>query len=203
MQTQQRFALKSMLIDNEMDLKEKEEQYNLIYRLTYENPELKIVNIYGLEVRKVDKFNTFLNVLMEKGEYDWETEISRRIKTKNYYTEDELFYILSNLVATFAILQQKGVSHRDVKPQNILCFGNNEYKICDFGEAKYKDRMKFGNNFNNLDSSNQTIRGTEMYLNPILFRAVKFMPDSLTKYNSFKSDVFSLGLCFLYAGSLI
>jgi serine/threonine protein kinase len=202
MQTQQRFALKSMLIDNEMDLKEKEEQYNLIYRLTYENPELKIVNIYGLEVRKVDKFNTFLNVLMEKGEYDWETEISRRIKTKNYYTEDELFYILSNLVATFAILQQKGVSHRDVKPQNILCFGNNEYKICDFGEAKYKDRMKFGNNFNNLDSSNQTIRGTEMYMSPILFRAVKSRPDSLTKYNSFKSDVFSLGLCFLYAGSL-
>ena len=136
MQTQQRFALKSVLIDNEMDLKEKEEQYNLIFRLTYENPGLKIVNIYGLEIRKVDKFNTFLNVLMEKGEYDWETEISRRIKTKNYYTEDELFYILSNLVATFAILQQKGVSHRDVKPQNILCFGNNEYKICDFGEAK-------------------------------------------------------------------
>jgi len=202
MQTQQRFALKSVLIDNEADLKEKEEQYNLIYRLAYENPGLKIVNIYGLEVRKVDKFNTFLNVLMEKGEYDWETEISRRIKTKNHYTEDELFYILSNLVATFAILQQKGISHRDVKPQNILCFGNNEYKICDFGEAKYKDRMKFGNNFNNLDSSNQTIRGTEMYMSPILFQAVKFRPDSLTKYNSFKSDVFSLGLCFLYAGSL-
>jgi len=202
MQTQQRFALKSVLIDNEIDLKEKEEQYNLIYRLAYENPGLSIVNIYGLEIKKVDKFNTFLNVLMEKGEYDWETEISRRIKTKNYYTEDELFYILSNLVATLAILQQKGVSHRDIKPQNILCFGNNQYKICDFGEAKYKDRMKFGNNFNNLDSSNQTIRGTEMYMSPILFRAVKSRPDSLTKYNSFKSDVFSLGLCFLYAGSL-
>ena len=201
-QTQQRFALKSVLIDNETDLKEKEEQYNLIYRLAYENPQLRIVNIFGLEIRKVDKYNTFLNVLMEKAEYDWETEISRRKKTKNYYTEDELFYILSNLVATFAILQQKGVSHRDVKPQNILYFGNNQYKICDFGEAKYKERTKFGNNFNNLDSSNQTIRGTEMYMSPILFRAVKFRPDSLTKYNSFKSDVFSLGLCFLYAGSL-
>ena len=41
-----------------------------------------------------------------------------------------------------------------------------------------------------------------MYMSPILFRAVKFKPDSLTKYNSFKSDVFSLGLCFLYASSL-
>ena len=105
-----------------------------------------------------------------------------------------------NLVRTFAYLQQKGISHRDVKPQNILCFENNEYKICDFGEAKYQNDKKSKKFGNNLD--NQTIRGTEMYMSPILFRAVKFKPDSLTKYNSFKSDVFSLGLCFLHASSL-
>ena len=201
-QTHQRFALKSMLIDNEEDLKQREEQYNLIYKITYENPELKIINIYGLELRKVDRYNMFLNVLMEKGDCDWETEILNRKKSKNYYTEQELYFILTNLVGTFAFLQQKGLSHRDVKPQNILCFGKNEYKICDFGEAKCqndKKAKKFGNNF---DISNQTIRGTEMYMSPILFRAVKFKPDSLTKYNSFKSDVFSLGLCFLHASSL-
>ena len=202
LQTNQRFALKSMLIDNELELREREEQYNLIYKITYENPELKIINIYGLEIRKVDRYNMFLNVLMEKGEFDWETEILNRKKIKNYYTEQELFYILTNLVSTFAYLQQKGISHRDVKPQNILCFGKNDYKVCDFGEAKYqndKNVKKFGNN---IDVSNQTIRGTEMYMSPILFKAVKFKPDSLTKYNSFKSDVFSLGLCFLHASSL-
>ena len=201
-QTHQRFALKTMLIDNELDLKEKEDKYNLIYKLTYENPELKIINIYGLEIRKIDNYNMFLNVLMEKGEYDWDTEISNRNKTKNFYTEQELLYILTNLVATFAYMQQKGISHRDVKPQNILCFGRNEYKICDFGEAKYHYDKKQMDYENNLDASNQTIRGTEMYMSPILFRAVKYRPDSLTKYNSFKSDVFSLGLCFLYASSL-
>ena len=41
-----------------------------------------------------------------------------------------------------------------------------------------------------------------MYMSPILFRTVKYKPDSLTKYNSYKSDVFSLGLCFLYASAL-
>ena len=201
-QTHQRFALKSMLIDNEADLKQREEQYNLIYKMTYENPELKIINIYGLELRKVDRYNMFLNVLMEKGDCDWETEILNRKKSKNYYSEQELYFILTNLVGTFAFLQQKGLSHRDVKPQNILCFGKNEYKICDFGEAKCQNDKKVKKVGNNFDISNQTIRGTEMYMSPILFRAVKFKPGSLTKYNSFKSDVFSLGLCFLHASSL-
>ena len=198
----QRFALKSILIDNEIELKKKEEEYNLIYTITYEHPELKIVNIYGLELRKIDKYNMFLNILMEKGDYDWETEILKRKKTKNYYTEQELLYILANLVGTFAYLQQKGISHRDVKPQNILYFGNNEYKICDFGEAKYQGDKKIKKFENNLEQSNQTIRGTEMYMSPILFKAVKFTPDNLIKYNSFKSDVFSLGLCFLHASIL-
>ena len=41
-----------------------------------------------------------------------------------------------------------------------------------------------------------------MYMSPILFKAVQCKPDGLTKYNSFKSDVFSLGLCFLHASCL-
>ena len=63
-------------------------------------------------------------------------------------------------------------------------------------------KVKKKENNNNLDITNQTIRGTEMYMIPILFRAVRYTPDSLTKYNSYKSDVFSLGLCFLYASTL-
>ena len=203
LQTNQKFALKSILIDNEIELKRIEEEYNLIYKITCENPDLKIINIYGIEIRKINNYNFFLNVLMEKGEHDWENEIINRKKSNIYYTEQELLNILFNLVGTFAYLQQKGISHRDVKPQNILCFGDNEYKICDFGEAKYQNQNnKKTKQYGNLDISNQTIRGTEMYMSPILFRAVKFKPDSLTKYNSFKSDVFSLGLCFLYASSL-
>ena len=206
MQTGQKFALKTMLIDNEFQLKTREDEYNLVYRLTYENPELKILNIYGLEVRRIDKFNIFFNVLMEAAISDWEVEIISRKKRNKYYTEEELLYILSNLISTLSFLQKKKISHRDLKPQNILYFGNNEYKICDFGEAKYNGykNEKNNNKETNLDfdDSNQTIRGTELYMSPILFKAVKYKPNSLTKYNSFKSDVFSLGLCILHASSL-
>ena len=206
MQTNQNYALKTILVDNEFQLKGKEEEYNLVYALTYENPELKIINIYGLEVRRMDKFNIFFNVLMEAAICDWEMEIMSRKKINNYYTEEELLYILTNLVGTLAYLQQKNITHRDLKPQNILYFGNNEYKICDFGEAKLnrdkKDKLGGKESNLNFDDSKQTIRGTELYMSPILFKAVKFKPNSLTTYNSFKSDVFSLGLCFLHASSL-
>jgi len=202
MQTKQNYAIKSILIDNELDIKMLEEEYNLIYELIYENPELKIVNIYGLEVRRINKFSYFFNVLMEAALSDWEVEIISRKKKNRYYTEEELFYILANLIGTLSYLQEKNISHRDLKPQNILYFGNNEYKICDFGEAKYADDKKNQSSNINFDDSKQTIRGTQLYMSPILFKAVKYKPDSLTKYNSFKSDVFSLGLCFLHASSL-
>ena len=202
MQAKQNYAIKSILIDNELDIKILEEEYNLIYELIYENPELKIVNIYGLEVRRINKFSYFFNVLMEAALSDWEVEIISRKKKNIYYTEEELFYILANLIGTLSYLQEKNISHRDLKPQNILYFGNNEYKICDFGEAKYADDKKNQNSNIIFDDSKQTIRGTQLYMSPILFKAVKYKPDSLTKYNSFKSDVFSLGLCFLHASSL-
>ena len=206
MQTNQNFAIKSILIDNELQIKSEEEEYYLIYKLNYEKPELNIVNIYGLEIRRIDKFNIFFNVLMEAAICDWEMEIISRKNNNKYYTEEELLYILSSLIGTLSYLQQRNISHRDLKPQNILYFGNNEYKICDFGEAKYSSDKK-GKNIKKetnltFDYSKQTIRGTELYMSPILFNAVKYKPNSLTTYNSFKSDVFSLGLCFLHASSL-
>ena len=49
--------------------------------------------------------------------------------------------ILFSLVKSLSILQQKNISHRDIKPQNILIFkdkktGEKKYKLADFGEAK-------------------------------------------------------------------
>ena len=84
-------------------------------------------------------------VLMDLANTDWEKEILTRQKTRNYYSETELFAHLKSLISTFAELQRKNISHRDIKPQNILVFHEeNKYKIADFGEAK----VLFGNNGN-------------------------------------------------------
>ena len=141
---------------------------------------------------------------MEAANCDWEQELLNRQKAKAFYTEIELITILKSLVNTLSILQKKGISHRDVKPQNILCFGSEGYKLTDFGEAKTKNRQIGLKNMYGFeqDTSKQTVRGTELYMSPILFRALQTQNVETAQYNAYKSDVFSLGMCFLLASSL-
>ena len=63
----------------------------------------------------------------------------------------------------------------------------------DFGEAKI-NRLRRNN-------ARSTIRGTEMYMSPVLYKALKENKDDI-KHDIYKSDVFSLGYCFVYAAVL-
>ena len=129
---------------------------------------------------------------MELARTDWEDEIKYRSKHNLYYTENEIFNIISQLVQCFALLQKHNVSHRDVKPQNILIL-NDLYKVCDFGEA----RIISGKN----GYIHQPIRGSELYMSPILFEALNNHERNVL-HNSYKSDVFSLGMCIFLAATL-
>ena len=104
---------------------------------------------------------------MELSSTDWEKEILSRQKKNLFYTEEELFKIMNDLIDTLAKLQKENISHRDIKPQNILVFMNNNndktnYKLADFGEAK---ELLSGNK----STEKQTLRGTELYMSPLLF----------------------------------
>jgi hypothetical protein len=203
--TKKRYALKKMSATKMEDLEEKKKEFEIILKLKKEDEKLNIVKIFGIQIKKLDKFNIVLYILMEAAKSDWETELKNRHYAKNYYTEEELNHILISLVSTFSSLQKKHICHRDVKPQNILFFDNNTYKITDFGEAKADKNKTIEKNCNfnfSQDTSVQTVRGTELYMSPILFNALRNSPGDDLQYNAFKSDVFSLGLCFLLAGSL-
>jgi serine/threonine protein kinase len=198
------FALKKIIISDMLELRDNQEEYKLTWKLTHANPELKIVKKYAIEIKQLDKYNLVMYILMEAANCDWEQELLNRQKVKAYYTENEIMEILKSLVNTFAILQKKGISHRDVKPQNILCFGNEGYKLSDFGEAKAKNKQMGLKNLYNFEQNTmkQTLRGTELYMSPILFRALQTKVVETAEYNAYKSDVFSLGMCFLLASSL-
>ena len=185
------YAMKKMILRNKAAIKKNQDQTDLVFDLVKQKNMEGVIKVYGSQCIKINNSEFHFYVLMELAETDWDKEIKTRKQQKKYYTEGELYDILRQLTKTFAFLQKNNITHRDIKPQNILVV-NKVYKICDFGEAKVTD----GN-----DVIHQSIKGTELYMSPILFRALNKRQKHII-HNTYKSDVFSLGMCLFLAATL-
>ena len=181
------FSMKKIILSDELEIEDLIKEYNLTNKLIHPN----IIKILGLYKNQLDKTTYVIYILMEVGRTDWEKEIKHNCLLKKYYPEEDLIIILKQLSSALAFLQRKRVSHRDIKPQNILAFKNKIYKLADFGEAK---QILFCNDRN-------TLKGTELYMSPLLYNGLRTNQIDI-KHNLFKSDVYSLGLCILYAATL-
>ena len=189
------FAMKKLICNSIKEMEILRKEYEILHHC--EGLNINLVQIYGIETKKLDKITFVMYVLMELAKTDWEKEILQRKRINNYYSEIELISILKDLTRTLSHLQQNNISHRDIKPQNILLCDHGILKISDFGEAK--ENM----DSNCSDTVKQTIRGTELYMSPVLFRSLKKKNKSkYIKHNTYKSDVFSLGYCILLATTL-
>ena len=140
----------------------------------------------------LDQTTFSLQVLMEKAERDWDKDIKKRLQERKYYTEEELISITRQLTSALLFMKDKlNITHRDIKPQNVLIFNGGKYKLADFGEAK---EIKVSKNLN-------TLRGTELYMSPALYNGLKVNQDDVA-HDPFKSDLFSLGFCLVYAATM-
>ena len=183
-----KFALKKIFAPDISTLQKFVKEFELVHQ----NPHNHILDLIGACIQCVDITNYILYVLMDLAEKDWDKEINYRAKIKRYYTENELVNILKQLNSALYFLQKdKKIAHRDIKPENILIFKNDVYKIGDFGEAKE----------NKIPKQFSTLRGTELYMSPLLYNGFHDNKENV-KHNPFKSDMFSLGYCFIYAASL-
>ena len=183
-ETLEQFALKKIVCRDYNELIKHKNELELIFSVKHEN----ILSLYGLQYKYLDETTSAIYVLMELAQNDWNKEIKRRMIAKKYYKEYEIVEILKQIIKGFLFLQDKDISHRDIKPQNILLFPNNVYKIADFGEAK---------NIKNI-AQQSTLRGSELYMSPVLYKGYKFNQKNVM-HNPYKSDVFSLGYCLVYA----
>ena len=183
------YALKSVLCNDIDQILKHKKEFELLYSLNHPN----LIKIYNVLFKYLDMTTYLLLILMEKAETDWNAEIEKRTKLKKNYNEKELIKIMKQLVNVLLYFQKNSIAHRDIKPENILIYSNNIFKISDLGEAKIID--------NNMQLS--TLKGSQYFMSPNLFFAFKYNGNSQkVKHNVFKSDVFSLGYCFLYAMSL-
>lgn len=136
-------------------------------------------------------------MIMEKADKDLEDEIRLRIEPGLKWQEEELINYLNCLIDALALMQKNDMAHRDIKPANILLFGS-VMKLADFGLSIQEP---------DLNMSNLGVVGTFMYLSPKLMKAYKDIESGkndsgCTDHNPYKSDVYSLGLTFLYMCSL-
>jgi len=185
------FAMKKLIAHDLKEVESFHKEFEFVSTCKHKN----IMKIYGAQISVLD-FSTFaLYVLMEIAAWDWDSDIKKHLQNRNYYKEEELIIILKQLVSALYFMQaKKKVAHRDIKPQNVLVFNDNgvkHFKVADFGEAK---EVKISKQLN-------TLRGTELYMSPALYDALKENVEDV-KHDAFKSDVFSLGFCFIYASSL-
>ena len=181
------FSMKKIILSEELDVHSVINEYRMCQKLKHSN----VVKILGIYNNKLDLTTYVVYVLMEVGLTDWEKEIRSYNDKSLEYTEQELIQIIKQLSSVLSFLQRNNISHRDIKPQNILVFKNGIYKVADFGEAKQIDNIA-----KNL--INFSLRGTELYMSPLLFNGLRTGQIDI-KHNLFKSDVYSLGLCILYA----
>ena len=188
------YAMKKLDIKSLAELKEFQGKVKLVKELYKKTNHYGFVKIFGDKVVPLTGYNNIAYnyyIIMELGDRDWEKEIQIRLLHQRYYTEYELFQIVYQLVKTLSIMQMNKISHRDVKPQNVLII-NGIYKLCDYGETRIID----GNGL-----VIQNVRGSQLFMSPILFYAYNHNI-SQVMHNSYKSDVFSFGMCILLASCL-
>ena len=184
--TNQKFAMKKVVAKDLEKLELFIKSFEIASSLKHKN----IMDIMGINLKFIDANKFLLYILMPLAETDWDSSIKLRSKAKSYYKEKELISILSQIVSTMIYLKKHNIVHRDIKPENILIF-KNIFKLSDFGEAKIT---------NNIIKSH-SLRGTDIYMSPILYNKLK-NKERKAEHDPYKSDVYSLGICFLYASEL-
>ena len=185
------YVLKKCEVIFDEDAKSKVEVNNLLTEFLETTGTNGVIKTYGNLLTK-NKFGThYFFELMELGNETWDKVIAKRGKNKLYYQEYELMNIFSHLIKTFSSLQYRHFTHRDINPHNIMIV-NGTLKICDFGNSKILEKDGF---------IIQKVRGSELFMSPILFKGYHSGVQTI-RHNTYKSDVFSLGMCFFLAASL-
>ena len=186
-----KYALKKGKIKTLENVKKRKEEIKMLKDFRKITGSDGVIRIYGdLCLNNKEGYYDFYEI-MELAEIDWDQEISNRDQIHLYYEENELMDIMGQIVKTLSLLQKNHITHRDIKPQNIMIV-NGKFKICDFGNARILKREGL---------VVQRIRGSEMYMSPIMFKGFHAKLPQV-KHNTYKSDVFSLGMCFLLASAL-
>ena len=187
---QKYYALKKEIYTDDEDINKAIARYKTIRLFSLNTGCQGIVNLYGNLVIKQGNYFEFYK-LMEMCDTDLDKIIKTRIKYNSNFTENELMNIIHQLVSTLSTLQKNHLTHRNIIPKNILIV-NGKYKIGNFNTLRVMQREGV---------LVQRIFGDELYMSPILLNGLRQVLETI-EHNTYKSDLFSLGMCLFYAACL-
>lgn len=171
-------AVKVLLLPEDCDYSVLERECRTMTALDHPNL-LKLFDCFWVQ----NASRSFFVLIVEWCNKDLSKDLTQRRKNQYMWSEDQLFVLFRDLVSALVYMQDHGVAHRDLKPDNIFLSQQGQVKIGDFGSAKWQAEL--------MDFT--TLRGTPMYLSPKL-RLAMSRGETLVSHNVYKSDVYSLGL---------
>ena len=131
-------------------------------------------------IKIFDKF-TSDDVLIIIMEYCPNGDLQKVIQMHGPIPQPELLYYATRLLDALKFLEQKQISHNDIKPSNIFLDQYGRPKLADFGLAKKcKDLNELSNDFT----------GSPAFLAPEILNR--------KPYNPFQADIWSFGMTLYY-----
>jgi serine/threonine protein kinase len=161
--------LTNTLFENKFDLLKLKEEAYITAKLSHQN----IVTIY--DIGEIPQGH-FISMEFIEGENLWNI-IARNKKL----TFSHILYITRGLLNALDYSHRMGITHRDIKPQNIMINMEGEIKIVDFGIAVLK-KIDPGKN-------SDMIMGTPYYISPEQIKGEEV---------DHRTDIYSIGITLFH-----
>lgn len=169
--THQQFSAKIISkidVENRHLLKSIYSEIELLRQL--DNPH--IVKLYDFFEVENDKKEMFIVIILE---YCENGDLLTYATQHGFLSENQKKKILLGFLSAIKYLHSKGISHGDIKAENILLGKNYSAKLCDFGYSR-----------TSLIAGDESKNGTLYYAAPELFFKGNF--------DTLKSDIWSIGI---------
>ena len=140
-------------------------------------------------------------------EYCEGNDLDFYVENKKLFNEDEIKFIMSELIEGIDFLHKNGVIIKDLKTENILVDSEGHFKLNTFSLNKYLDLNSIENNNNNNNNNNDNNDSNSNNIINMISNGninnnsgtlIYLAPEIINKKEiTFKADVYSLG-CIIY-----
>lgn len=204
--TEKKHHLIKMLITGNKNLESIFSYFENAHKYQYES----IQKIFALNITVVDNYSYCLSILSEPYEFTLEGNISLMKEMKEHYLESDLLIFLKQIVLALVYLKSKNLCHGYINPSsiylmNILNFeaetdrdGKKDEIIAKLSLPFLDDPLKWRYSLPHLIK--ECLHKNELFLSPLLHSNITRNLYTRT-HDPVKSDIYSLGLCILYAAT--